>query len=149
MLNKLKKKNYSILNNIEFCERFFYSIPQKIINKKYLTNDFLNQNKYIFDYRLKKLADLFLSLILIFVTSPIVLIAAIFIYIEDRGPIFYSQERTGINGRRFKIYKLRSMKVNAEIDGAQWSKSNDPGLQILVILSEELGLTNCRSYYQF
>ena len=47
------------------------------------------------------------------------------IYLEDKGPIFYTQTRSGLNGKIIKIIKFRSMHVNAEIDGIQWSKNND------------------------
>ena len=48
------------------------------------------------------------------------------IKIEDNGPIFYSQERTGLYGEKFSIYKLRSMKKNSEKEGPVWAKLNDP-----------------------
>ena len=44
---------------------------------------------------------------------------------EDGGPIFYSQIRTGEKGKLFKITKLRTMNINAEKNGAQWSQTND------------------------
>jgi lipopolysaccharide/colanic/teichoic acid biosynthesis glycosyltransferase len=47
------------------------------------------------------------------------------IYLEDKGPIFYNQTRTGLNGKIIKIIKFRSMHVDAEIEGIQWSKNND------------------------
>lgn len=45
---------------------------------------------------------------------------------ESPGPVFYKQTRTGKNGRPFKIVKIRSMKLDAEKDGAQWAQENDP-----------------------
>ena len=53
------------------------------------------------------------------------------IKIEDKGPILYSQNRTGFSGRIFTIYKLRSMKIDAEKNGISWSKVNDKRIQIL------------------
>ena len=52
-------------------------------------------------------------------------IIAILIYIEDRGPIFYSQVRTGFRGKKILIYKFRSMVIDAEKDGPQWAKNKD------------------------
>ena len=49
----------------------------------------------------------------------------VLIFLEDKGPIFYSQERDGLYGNKFKIFKLRTMQIDAEINGAQWSKKND------------------------
>ena len=45
---------------------------------------------------------------------------------ESPGPVFYKQTRTGKNGKPFKIIKIRSMRLDAEKDGAQWAKENDP-----------------------
>jgi len=53
------------------------------------------------------------------------------IFIEDRGPIIYSQKRNGFGGKVFTIYKLRSMKTNAEKEGIQWSSKNDKRVTII------------------
>ena len=58
-------------------------------------------------------------------TFPITLIICICIFIEDQGPIFYSQVRTGHKGEKIRIYKFRSMVINAEKFGAQWSSTKD------------------------
>lgn len=65
----------------------------------------------------KRLIDIIISLILIILTSPIMIITAIAIKIEDHGPVFFVQERVTINEKVFKIYKFRSMIVDAEKDG--------------------------------
>jgi len=64
-----------------------------------------------------------LGLVAIAVLFPIVALA---IWIEDRGPIFYAQERMGLDGRLFRMLKFRSMRVDAEDDGARWTEENDP-----------------------
>ena len=48
------------------------------------------------------------------------------IFIEDRGPILYFQKRSGLKNMEFKVIKFRSMKIDAEKNGVQWSKSSDP-----------------------
>ena len=65
----------------------------------------------------KRIMDLVLSVVGLVLTSPLLLIAAIGIKLQDRGPIFFMQERCSLNGKVFTIYKLRSMIVNAEKDG--------------------------------
>lgn len=66
---------------------------------------------------IKRLIDIFCSIILIILTSPIMLVTAIVIKISDGGPVFYKQVRVTLNNKRFNIVKFRSMKVDAEADG--------------------------------
>ena len=92
----------------------------------------------IYFYRFtKRLFDILASLIGLVILSPVFLIVAIAIKIDDGGPIFYNQERIGKNGKEFKMYKFRSMKVNAdqdleklihknEVDGAMFKMKDDP-----------------------
>ena len=56
---------------------------------------------------------------------PIVLVTAVLIKLESRGPIFYKQERVGKNGRTFVLAKFRSMRVDAEQDGPVWASKGD------------------------
>ena len=70
-----------------------------------------NNKKYIF---LKRLIDICVSLIGIILLIPLFLIVGILIKIESKGPIIFSQKRVGLNGKEFKMYKFRSMVVNAE-----------------------------------
>lgn len=74
---------------------------------------------------LKRGADIILSLIGIIVTSPILLIALLIVYLQDfKNPIF-SHKRVGLNNKEFTIYKIRSMVYNAEKDGLKWASEND------------------------
>ncbi len=57
---------------------------------------------------------------------PIIAVCGTLVYLESPGSIFYRQVRTGINGQRFKMLKIRSMKPDAEADGAQWAQKDDP-----------------------
>lgn len=66
---------------------------------------------------LKRIYDLVLSLVALFITSPILLITALAIKLEDGGPVFFRQDRVTIGGRVFSILKFRSMIVDAEKDG--------------------------------
>ena len=75
----------------------------------------------------KRLFDVVVSLGILVVVSPIALLTALAIYLEDRGPVLYRQRRMGQNGRPFTILKFRSMRVDAESDGqAVWASPNDP-----------------------
>lgn len=74
---------------------------------------------------LKRLIDIVLSLMALLILSPIFPIIAFLIWKQDKGPVFYSQKRIGLYGQSFKIYKFRTMRVNAEAEGAQWAQKND------------------------
>jgi sugar transferase (PEP-CTERM system associated) len=75
----------------------------------------------------KRLFDLVVSILIFTVSIPAMLITALCIYLEDRGPILYKQERVGMDGHPYMVLKFRSMRNDAEKAGApQWAKSNDP-----------------------
>ena len=79
---------------------------------------------------LKRLFDILISILLLIPLTIIFIIVSIAIFIEDRGPIIYSGERLGKNGKVFKMYKFRSMYVNSEDirndDGSTYNSKNDP-----------------------
>lgn len=75
---------------------------------------------------LKRGIDILLGSLFFLIALPIMTLIAILIKIFTPGPIFYSQERVGLDGKRFKIFKFRTMKINAEKEtGAVWAKEND------------------------
>jgi exopolysaccharide biosynthesis polyprenyl glycosylphosphotransferase len=77
--------------------------------------------------KIKRLMDIVLSFLLIIITSPALIITAIAIKLESKGPVFYKQQRSGMNGKVFKIYKFRSMISDAEKHtGPVWSTKGDP-----------------------
>jgi exopolysaccharide biosynthesis polyprenyl glycosylphosphotransferase len=75
----------------------------------------------------KRGMDVGLSLAALAVLLPFLPVVAALVWLEDRGPIFYRQERMGLDGKRFQILKLRSMRVNAESStGPVWATKDDP-----------------------
>jgi len=74
---------------------------------------------------IKRLIDVVLSIVLLILTSPIMLLTAIAIKLQDRGPVLYKQVRCTKNNREFKILKFRSMVVDAEKMGIQLAKQKD------------------------
>jgi len=76
---------------------------------------------------MKRCFDLVCSCIILAMTFPIMLVAALAVRLEDRGPVFYSQERVGKDGKVFRVHKFRSMRADAEKNGKpQWAAQNDP-----------------------
>ena len=76
---------------------------------------------------LKRTFDIILSFLILLVLSPVFLIVAVLVKVESKGPIIFKQERLGRNGKPFKMYKFRSMCVNAESQGTGvYSHKGDP-----------------------
>lgn len=73
----------------------------------------------------RRFMDLFLSILGLIITLPIMLITMLLIVLESPGLPIFTQERVGLNGKTFKIYKLRSMRNDAEKNGPQWASKND------------------------
>ena len=108
-----------------WCEKYLNRIPSN-----YLTSDTYNKNDWILDsdsfqWRLKRFGDVAISIFILIFSLPLIIIFSFIIWLEDKGPIFYSQIRTGINGKEFKLTKLRTMKQKAEISGAVWASEYD------------------------
>lgn len=74
----------------------------------------------------KRLIDLLGSGFGLIVLSPMMLLTAVAIKIESPGPVFFVQERMGLDGKRFWMFKFRSMRKDAEKDGPGWTVDNDP-----------------------
>ncbi len=79
----------------------------------------------------KRLFDIVASLILLALTLPIILIFAILVKLESKGPAFYRQKRVGLYGQEFDVIKLRSMRSDAESSGAVWASQDDPRVTLV------------------
>lgn len=75
---------------------------------------------------LKRLMDILVSIIAIILLIPVYILTAIGVKMSSSGPVFYSQERIGLRGKPFKMYKFRSMYSDAEKAGPQLSSEDDP-----------------------
>ena len=79
-----------------------------------------------FNVAIKRIVDIVGAIVGLTLSAPIIALFGATVWLESRGPIFYKQIRTGANGRNFSIFKIRSMKLNAESNGAQWCVADDP-----------------------
>lgn len=85
------------------------------------------ENKEIGFYsKIRRVIDFIISLLSLVIVIPIILITSIFIMLESPGNPFYVQSRMGFMGKEFNLIKLRSMRTDAEKNGAQWADKNDP-----------------------
>ncbi|KZN37376.1 hypothetical protein N474_06665 [Pseudoalteromonas luteoviolacea CPMOR-2] len=74
---------------------------------------------------IKRVVDLLFVFLLSWVAIPVGIITAVLIKLESPGPVFYKQRRTGLYNKEFNVIKFRSMRNDAEKNGAQWACSND------------------------
>ncbi len=75
---------------------------------------------------LRRATELVLVLVGLFVAAPVIMLLGIIVRLTSRGPALYTQERVGKGGKVFRIYKLRTMRTDAEADGPVWAKEADP-----------------------
>jgi sugar transferase (PEP-CTERM system associated) len=74
----------------------------------------------------RRMVSLVAAVALLLAAAPLLLIAAVLIKLDSPGPVLYTQERVGAGGRPFRMYKLRTMRRDAEAAGARWAATNDP-----------------------
>ncbi|MBK5215894.1 MAG: sugar transferase, partial [Candidatus Pacebacteria bacterium] len=117
---KFYKQGVEIVDTAKAYEKYLYKIPVEYIDVSFIIEN-VNLKKDVLYTSLTFLLNILFSLLILILTLPFTIISAIFIYLYDRGPVFYSQERVGLNGKVFRLYKLRSMTTNAEKNGAVWS----------------------------
>ena len=88
-------------------------------------------------FEVKTITDSYLSIIAVVLLSPLFLLVSLLIKIDSKGPVFFSQERIGLRGRKFRLYKFRTMVANAEelleklrenneMDGPTFKMKDDP-----------------------
>ncbi|GAB1255127.1 sugar transferase [Desulfovibrio falkowii] len=75
--------------------------------------------------RLKRALDVLISLLLLIPATPVMLLTALIVRLESPGPVIYKQDRVGLFEKEFTVYKFRSMRADAEKDGAVWASAKD------------------------
>jgi exopolysaccharide biosynthesis polyprenyl glycosylphosphotransferase len=113
-----------VSNFASYLEKNVQYVPVNQISETwFLANDVraLHPHYMVF----KRLADILVSALGLILSSPFIFLAILAIKLESPGPAFYSQRRVGLRNRIFSIYKLRSMRLDAEANGAQWAKKGD------------------------
>ena len=126
LIFNLKLKGLKVLSVLTWFEKEFHRIPTKIISDKYQLLDKIQSIEDTYQIRIKRVGDIIVSSFLLILLSPLFLIVSILIFIEDRGPILYFQKRSGLKNIDINVIKFRSMKIDAEKHGIQWSQRSDP-----------------------
>ncbi len=123
---RLKLKGIQVFDFISFYEKIEEKVPVLSINNDYILfgsgYDILHAT---LDQRIKRLFDLVLAFIVGLVTSPIMIIAAVIVKLESKGPVFFKQSRIGLGNEAFQIYKFRSMRVHDENAHSRYAQDKD------------------------
>lgn len=110
----------------DFFEDFFYIVPvQEINNDWFIRSQGFAMLHSSISVRIKRLFDIIGAFTLAIISLPITLLTVLCIKITSKGPALFTQTRVGMNGKKFTIYKFRTMVLNAENNGAQWASKND------------------------
>jgi len=125
-LLQCKLSDIAIVDYLTFCERETGRVDLDALRPSW----FLFSHGFrvgVVPRFIKRTSDLVISGAVLIFVLPLLILTACAIKCESRGPIFYRQERVGWRGRKFVLFKFRSMRIDAESNGApQWAQANDP-----------------------
>jgi exopolysaccharide biosynthesis polyprenyl glycosylphosphotransferase len=146
---------------VNWAELILQRVPPELLSREALlrSEGFALQPGRL-GWRLKRAGDLLVASLLLVATLPLMALAALLIWLEDRGPVLYSQERSGLFGEPYRVFKLRSMGTDAEAGGLRWASLGDRRItrvgawlrklridelpQLLAVLSGEMSLIGPR-----
>ena len=121
-----KLRGLPVYNDLSFQERHLGRIEPGTIDASWLLfSDGFRNNRL--SRAISRLLDIAVGLLLAIITLPLMLFTAILIKLDSPGPVFYRQERVGLHGATFTLFKFRSMVTDAEAAGRpQWARTRDP-----------------------
>ena len=124
-LLRIKTKGVHVNDFSSFLERETGRVDLDTVNPSWLIfSDGFSSGRML-SSAVKRLFDIVASIILLALTFPVILLFALIVKLDSKGPAFFKQERVGLFGETFHLIKLRSMRVDAEKDGAKWAAEND------------------------
>ena len=125
-LLRIKTKGVHVNDFSSFIERETGRVDLDTINPSWLIFSDGFSSSRMFSSASKRIFDITASLILLSLTFPIIILFAVLVKLDSKGPAFFRQQRVGLYGEPFTLIKLRSMRTDAEKDGAKWAEKNDP-----------------------
>jgi len=126
-LLKIKTTGVEVYDFSSFLERETGRVDLDSLNPSWLIfSDGFSAGRRLSSWG-KRIFDVTVSLLLLLIALPVILVTAIAVKLESRGPAFYRQRRVGLYGEAFDVIKLRSMRTDAEVGGkAVWAQKDDP-----------------------
>lgn len=125
-LLRIKTKGVHVNDFSSFIERETGRVDLDTVNPSWLIFSDGFSSSRMFSSASKRIFDIIASSILLALTFPIILLFAALVKLDSKGPAFFRQQRVGLYGETFTLIKLRSMRTDAEKDGAKWAEENDP-----------------------
>lgn len=119
-----KLAGIDVIDAVGFCERELGRIEVNQLDPSWMLYSEGFRYSGFRDFS-KRVFDISISLILLAIVWPFMLLTALAVFLDDGMPVLYRQTRVGLNGKRFDLYKFRSMRKDAEKNGAVWAKQND------------------------
>jgi lipopolysaccharide/colanic/teichoic acid biosynthesis glycosyltransferase len=111
---------------IELAEQEMQRIPCRWVDNQWLLfSGSIDGQRTTPQKQLKRYADVMVSLVLLLISSPLLLLACALVKLQDGGSVIYRQQRSGLLGQSFNVFKIRTMRSDAERHGAQWAQPND------------------------
>lgn len=126
-LMQLRLQGVPIYRLPDICETLWYKLPSCLLEDSWWAfSAGFNLVSSGISLKLKRLVDLILAGLLLILLFPLMLLVMVAIKLDSPGSVLYSQVRTGLYGKPFRVYKFRSMYKDAEKLGAQWASQRDP-----------------------
>ena len=125
-LLRVKTAGVHVNDFSSFMERETGRVDLDTLNPSWLIfSDGFSSGRMVSSF-LKRIFDIAASGLLLLLTFPLILLFALLVKADSSGPAFFRQKRVGLYGVPFDVIKLRSMRTDAEKDGAKWAQKDDP-----------------------
>jgi len=126
-LNRLVTINFNSLPVYlleSFHAREWQTVPLSTVSARWALNEGFSLSQSATYSRLKRLTDILFATLSLILCSPVLLLVAILVKLDSRGPVIYRQQRVGLHERHFTIYKFRTMRVGSD-KGPAYTSEND------------------------
>ena len=125
-LLRIKTTGVHVNDFSTFIERETGRVDLDTVNPSWLIfSDGFSSGRAVSSFA-KRVFDLLASGLLLLLSAPVIALFAVLVKLDSKGPAFFRQTRVGLFGQTFEVIKLRSMRTDAEANGAQWAQKDDP-----------------------
>jgi exopolysaccharide biosynthesis polyprenyl glycosylphosphotransferase len=132
---KLRYSGVTVMSLVSLCEELDQYVPLELVCPEWLLNA-SGEPHLLYIRKVKRLFDIVVSASGLILSLPVLAVTALLVKLTSRGPVIFRQVRSGRFGKPFSMIKLRTMRVDAEKNGAQWAQggingSRDPRVTVI------------------